>query len=179
MSINLTRKLTRRSLFALGALVLLAACMEPLADESVTRNLVVRDIYINTDNIEGIEGREIVVSPEKIRADLTMALISELGYRRSDTGNADVVISITKVHLLSPGGSLMIGGNSFIKGVIKVTEVGTGKVLVPATKVTGLSEQKRLGGIIGAMSSPSAANDYRATIIGFARNVKNSLTAGS
>jgi hypothetical protein len=153
---------------------LLAACeVPPLVDAETASTINVRNVVVDTSQIKGLSGgREYQVSPEKINSDLTAALRQFMN--ASPTGNTDVAVTVTKVKLVSPGEALLLGGNSFITGIIKV-QGADGSEVLPATEIFGSSQMARLGGLIGAATSPSPQKDYLDTVTGFATSARDRL----
>lgn len=169
------RPLTRRALglrllAASAVLATLSACVTPLVEETVQQSLVVRSIRVDASAIKPIAGgREITLTRQQIEADLKAALMAEMVKPGQGAGNADVVVKVEEIHLVSRGQSFALGGNSSMTGILKVTEAGTGKVILPETQVGGMNQNLRLGGVIGVLTAPSADKDYKDTIAGFAR----------
>ena len=89
-------------------------------------------------------------------------------------GNTNVVVQVTDVRLVSPGEAAMLGSNSQIGATISATN-SKGAVILAPTEVTASSEKVRFGGLIGAMMTPKADDDYRFTVSGFAKAVRERL----
>jgi hypothetical protein len=155
----------------LVALIALTACTPRLLDDKAAAVLVVRNVTVDTSAIEGVKGRKMAfdMPPEQIAADITAALREKLGAVPS--GNGDVLVKVQTVRLMSRLQEYALGGASFVKGEITVTDVATGREVVPPTKITGASQRLRIGGIIGAVVAPTAKKDYEQTLKGFAQNV--------
>ena len=135
---------------ALLSLVALLGCAPHMLEDQAAANLVVRTISVDTSSIAGVAGRKMAfdVSP-----------------------NADVKVTVTEVRLMSRMQELMLGGASYVKGILTVTDAATGAPIVAPTKIFATSQRVRVGGPIGAAVAPSAENDYHQTIEGFAQNV--------
>ena len=163
-----------RRIFLLGALTAtLAACeAEPLVDQAQAATIVPGNIVVDTSAISGIEGRELVVAPAQINADLTGALKTAL--KRPGAPNADVYVTVKKVQLVSRGASVAFA-QSNIQAVLQVRNRAGGADIIAPTEITGLSEQFRLGGVIGVVTAPTAEQDYQQTIRGFAASVGDRL----
>jgi hypothetical protein len=153
------------------ALIGLTACTPRLLDDKAAAGLTVRNVTVDTSAIEGVKGRKMSfdMPPDQIAADITAALREKLG--ATPAGNGDVVVKVQTVRLMSRLQEYALGGASYIKGEITVTDVATGREIVPATKITGASQRLRIGGIIGAVVAPTAQKDYEQTLKGFAQNV--------
>ena len=149
----------------------LLGCTPRLLEDQAAANLVVRNVSVDTSAITGVDGRKMAydVAPAQIKADLETALRARL--RATPQGNGDVVVQITAVRLMSRMQEFMLGGASYVQGVITVTDVATGKQIVPPTKALSTSRRFRVGGPIGAAVAPTAERDYQQTIEGFAMNV--------
>jgi hypothetical protein len=166
--INYTR---RFALFL--ALSVLAACTQPVLQTGGSESLVVQNVTVDVSGLSGITGRNITVPPEQIGQDVKVAL--EKALSRTGTQNADLAISLTAVKLTSRGSAAAFGGNSRITAILTVTDTDTKAVLVPPTEVTGYSQVVRVPGVIGVATSPTAANDYRQTVDGFALSVRDQI----
>ena len=159
---------------ALSLFIFMAAC-EPvvLVDETRSQSLVVGSVDIDVSQFAGLKGREFKLPPEQVAADIERELRAVL--TRSGAPNADLKLVVTDFRLVSPGQAFALGGQSSITGMLSVVDRATGAVIVPPTKVVGLSEQLRLGGVIGAVTSPAADKDYRQTLRGFAASIHQQL----
>ena len=168
------KRLSRRTLLSFIAVTALAACeTAPLISPEAAQSVSVRNVVVDTSAIEGLSGgRDLEVAPAKINSDVTAAMRTFLN--ASPNGNSDVAVTVTQVKLLSPGEAFLLGGNSFIKGIIKV-QGSDGTEILAATEILGTSQQVRLGGIIGAATSPSPEKDYANTVTGFATSARDQL----
>lgn len=161
-----------RLAFALLSMLALLGCTAPhMLEDQAAANLVVRNVTVDTAAIAGVAGRRMAfdVPPAQINTDLTQALQRKL--LPTAQGNADVRVTVTEVRLMSRMQEMMLGGASYVKGILSVTDATTGSQIVPPTKVFATSQRFRVGGPIGAAVAPNAENDYRQTIDGFAQNV--------
>lgn len=164
------RALGIRVLAAIAVLSALSACVQPLVDETVQQSLTVRTITVDASAIKPIAGgREITLTRSQIEADLKAALTAEMVKPGQGAGNADVLVKVEEIWLVSRGQSFAMGGNSTMTGTLTVTEPATGRVILAETKVGGMNETLRMGGIIGVLTAPSADKDYQQTLLGFAR----------
>ena len=162
----------RRSLLVGAAVALLAACETPAPPATDGPAFVARQIVVDTTQITGVVGREIVVSPTQIQSDLQTALRENL--QRDGTPNVDVSVTIQKVELVSRGASVAFL-QSNIKAILHVRDVASGTDVIPPTEMVGFSEQVRLGGVVGVLSAPTAEQDYRQTIRGFSAAVRDRI----
>ncbi|WP_458878255.1 hypothetical protein [Arenibacterium sp. CAU 1754] len=146
-------------------------------DDGGTSNLQVVDVSVDTSAIDGVEGgREIAVPPAQIKTDLRNALLGTLRSANSGGRPVKVNLLIERVYLVSPGQSMMIGGVSTIRGTLWITDAKTGAVVLKQTKVQGTAKGGYvLGGVIGVALTKSPQDDYRATVAGFAADVKKRL----
>ena len=149
----------------------LLGCTPRLLEDQAAANLIVRNVTVDTSAITGVAGRKMAydVAPDQINADLTQALRARL--HATPQGNGDVTVKITSVRLMSRMQEMMLGGASYVQGVITVTDVASGRQIVPSTKALSTSRRFRLGGPIGAAMAPTAADDYQQTIESFAQSV--------
>ena len=161
----------RRAVALLSVLALLGCTAPHMLEDQAAANLVIRNVTVNTSAITGVAGRKMAfdVPPAQIDADLTQALQRKL--RATAQGNADVTVTVTEVRLMSRMQEMMLGGASYVKGTLSVTDALTGRQIVAPTQVLATSQRFRVGGPIGAAVAPSAEDDYHQTIDGFAQNV--------
>jgi hypothetical protein len=161
----------RLALALLSVLALLGCTAPQMLEDQAAANLVVRNVTVDTAAIAGVAGRKLAfdVPPARINADLTQALARKL--LPTPQGNADVRVTVTEVRLMSRMQEMVLGGASYVKGTLTVTDAATGRQIVTPTKVFATSQRVRIGGPIGAAVAPTAQNDYRETIAGFAQNV--------
>ncbi|MES2435245.1 MAG: hypothetical protein V4586_15660 [Pseudomonadota bacterium] len=161
----------RRAVALFSLLALLGCTVPHMLEDQAAANLIVRNVTVDTAAITGVAGRKMAfdVPPAQINADLTQALRRKL--RAIPQGNADVVVVVTEVRLMSRMQEFMLGGASYVKGTLTVTDALTGRQIVAPTAVFATSQRVRVGGPIGAAVAPSAENDYHQTIEGFAQNV--------
>ena len=163
-----------RMFAALSLFILMAACAPTvLVDESRSQSLVVGSIDIDTSQFAGLKGREFQLPPEQVAADIERELRAVL--TRPGAANADIKLVVSNFRLVSPGQAFALGGQSAITGTLTVVDQATGAEIVPPTEVVGISEQLRLGGVIGAVTSPAADKDYRQTLRGFAASIHQQL----
>jgi hypothetical protein len=147
------------------ALLSLGACVTPLVDEAMQQSLVVRSIKVDASGIKPIGGgRET-----QIETDLKAALTAQMIKPGQGKGNADVLVTVTEIFLVSRGQSFALGGNSHMTGTLTVTEAGSGKVILAPTVVGGGNANLRLGGVLGALTAPMPDKDYADTLTGFAK----------
>ncbi|WP_136439860.1 hypothetical protein [Pacificoceanicola onchidii] len=164
--------LSRRAALVGAVALVLSGCAAPLVEESVQDQIIVRNISVDVSGYEGIKGRSITVSQERLKADLDAGLALQLQPQAS--GNTDVSVLVTKVSLVSPGQAALLGGNSTIKATVSARD-GKGAIVLAPTEIVTVSEQLRLGGLMGAMMTPKAEDDYAFTVSGFAKAVRKRL----
>lgn len=163
-------RLTRRAFALLPLALVLTGCVTPLVEPEVQKSLVVRNITVDASAIKPVMGgREITLTRSGIERDLKAALTAEMIRPGQGKGNADVVVRVDEIYLVSRGQSFALGGNSAMTGTLTVTEAGSGKVILDAVRVGGMNENLRLGGVLGALTAPAPEKDYQDTLRGFAR----------
>ncbi len=168
----------RRSFILLGGAGFLAACasQQPLAEPDVMQRLLVRQITVDTSQLERVSGRSTNISPAQVRSDVQRALEGRLLGRGAGGGTpVRVTVDVTSVNLVSPGQSLLIGGVSQIVGTVTVDDFASAEVLVPETRVSGSGEGWSGGGVVGAVSRGTPEADYAQTVAGFANTVATRL----
>ena len=174
----------RRAFLALGGVSFLAACVgtTPLLEEGVSRSIVVQQVAVDGSKVGKVSGRSLDVSGSQIESDIRRSLERRMLGRGSKTGTpVRVDVRLTSVLLVSPGMSLLVGGSSSISAEVSVVDLNTGKLLLEPTKVSATGDGYAPGGIIGAASRGTPAEDYSNTVGSFADSVSKRLlgTSGS
>lgn len=165
--------LSRRAALLAGlSLVLLSGCVQPLVDAETQQKLVVGKVTVDVSAIQPIGGgREITLTRQQIERDLTRALSAQMIRPGQGRPNARVAVKVDEIWLVSRGQSFITGGKSTIRGTITVTDLASGKQILPQTEVFGMNEGFRLNGVIGALTAPEPQKDYEGTVEGFAHQV--------
>ncbi|MFT6022878.1 MAG: hypothetical protein ACI9PY_000989 [Ascidiaceihabitans sp.] len=173
-------KFTRR-IFSIFAVLALAACTQQaaLVDQNVKSSIYIKSIVINAQTLQKpITGRDLVKTRKQIGADVKAAVTRSVQARGlNGPSPATLHIALTKVQLVSPGQSWAIGGKGFIEGVVSVKSA-SGKDLIAPQTIKGFSEDVRLGGLIGALTAPTAELDYAQTVQGFANGAVRKIFEG-
>lgn len=169
--------LSRRALLLTGLSVAIGACTQTILEPDVAQSVTIRRVVVLTSDLASYSVRELPISPDQLASDLQSHVEVELGNRRVPNGNADLIISVTRVLLKSPGLSFLAGGPSYINAQVEVRRVSDGAVISGPMTFSGNSGP-RMGGIFGAMSAPSAQDDYRMTLKGFAEMINAALFEG-
>ncbi|MBW6418155.1 hypothetical protein [Celeribacter sp. PS-C1] len=171
-------RLTRRALLGMGLAIGLAACTQTLMTPEVAQGLSIRNISYSTANLKSMSVRNLPITKEQLVADLDVAIRRELAPHLARNGNADMQIDLTRVLLKGPELSLVAGGQSFIDAKVSVTRVSDGTPILAPKVFSGMDDEMRWGGIIGAMSAPPAVKDYNDTVAGFAVMLRKALFEG-
>ncbi|MFL4469965.1 hypothetical protein ACERZ8_08840 [Tateyamaria armeniaca] len=171
--------LGRRWRFALAAVATLglAACEVPsIRTAGDVAALNVQSVNVDTSGMSvAVEGRAFSVSRERLDDDLTAAISAALA-AQSDPDGRVVTVDVTMEQVrLAPPIERVAAGTSTATGVISVTEVGTGAVVVPPTRLTGNSENIRAAWVIGLATTRTVDIDYRGTVNGFANTTRIAL----
>jgi len=169
----------RRCRLALAALTVvgLAACEVPsIRTAGDVSALNVQAVNVDTAGLSSaIEGRVSTVTREQLDNDLTAALSAALS-AQSDPDGRLVTVDVTMEQVrLAPPIERVAAGTSTATGVIKVTEIGTGTVVVPPTRLTGNSENFRGAWVLGLATTRTVNVDYGGTVNGFANSVRIAL----
>lgn len=175
--------LSRRALLVGAACTALAACAEQIAivDDDLKNRLTITDVMIDTSALQLNDagyirtGRETTLTPAQLAADLDAKITWALRAQRlNGATRAILTVAPRKVWLVSPGQAFALGGQSTIKGRVSLV-AETGEVLLPPTEIAGISAQVRSGGLLGAVTTPRADEDYRQTVAGFADKAVSQL----
>lgn len=175
--------LNRRTFMALIAATALTACEEhtALIETTVSQNISIVDVQIHPGALplkadgKVRTGREYALTEEEFNQQLDASLTRQIRARGLN-GPTPAILKVTptKLSLISPGQSFLVGGRSLIEGIVTL-ESTSGETLAGPLTVNGFTDELRAGGLLGAMTAPSAAEDYRRTLNGFANNVSRKL----
>ncbi len=167
-----------RRFIVLGIAATLSGCVQTVMEAEAARGVTIRAINVDTSRLKAMEIRGLPIAKDRFAKDLEAAIGREIASRRSKSGNADLYVVVTRVHLVSSGQSFMVGGRSFIDASIVVVRRSDGARIGELDKFSGWPEVPRMGGIVGALSAPSPAEDYAATLAGFADMLEDALFEG-
>jgi hypothetical protein len=121
-----------------------------------------------------VSGRQLDVAPGQFVADLDGTLTASLQAASDPAGQPVTVSVIVDEVYLAPAVERVVAGTSYIAGTVSVTSAD-GTEIVPPASVRGNTSNIRLAGAFGLLTTPSLDNDYRGTLSGFARTVRNAL----
>ena len=174
---------SRRAFLILAAGGLVAACSEQKAivSRSIASQITITDVQLDMSNIplnskgNVRTGRQIVLTRERLGKDIDV-LVTRAVAARDFNGPVKATLKIvpSSIMLVSPGQAWAVGGRSNIEGIVSLTSASGQQLLAPTT-IKGFSETFRASGLIGAMTSPEADQDYQQTVNGFAQNAMRKL----
>ena len=162
-------------LTGLAAVLVLSACAVPsIRTDGDTEALDVRAVAVDASGVR-LEGRQYSVSQSELRSDFETALSAALA-TGSVAGATPVRVDVTLTGLrLAPPPERIAGATSTATGIVRVTETGSDRVIVPSTEVTGNSENFRAVLGLGLVTTPGIDKDYSGTVNGFADTVRQTL----
>ena len=172
------RLFSRRGILLGGLSVALAACTQTILEPEVAQSVTIRRVSVVMTNTAQYSVRELTISRDRFASDLKTQVERKLGNRFTRNGNAELIIAPKRVWLKTPGESLFIGGPSFIDAEVTVRRISDGATISGPSQFSGMAQQPRMGGIFGAMGAPSAQDDYRLTLEGFADMINAALFEG-
>ena len=154
----------------------LAACDVPsIRTQGDTSTLNVQSVKVDASNLAAVEGRPLSVTKSQLEADFRRAISAAFAAQSDPNGRAvQVLVDLEQVRLAPPA-ERIVAGTSTAVGVVTVTELGTGAVIVPPTRVTGNTENFRGVSVIGLVTTASVDKDYNGTVNGFANAVRAAL----
>lgn len=163
----------------MGLFVVACTQSDALVSQEQSSQIKITKLVVNADTLpSGITGRAISVSNDKIASDIFTALSRRIRAQGlSGDVSATLIVNLTKVALVSPGQTWMVGGKSQIHGVISIKSSGGQTILAPQS-IKGFSDTLRAGGLIGAITAPSAGLDYKQTVEGFANEAVQKIFQG-
>jgi hypothetical protein len=168
----------RPLLIAFGAALALAACAAEAPDFTGEAGaLNVRAVSVDVSGLDNaVTGRDVSVTKAQLQSNLTDALTASLAKSSDPDGiPARVVVVVSGVNLTSPLHAAAAGGPSSIEGLVSVVALDGNRQIVSPKSIKGSSADLRLPGVLGVVTSPSAENDYRGTVAGFAETVRRAL----
>ncbi|MEP2890822.1 hypothetical protein [Tateyamaria sp.] len=155
----------------------LAACDTPsIRTEGDTSALNVQAVTVDASGLStGVEGRALSVSTQQLEADFMTAVSAALASKSNPEGRAvRVDVRLEQVRLAPPA-ERIVAGTSSATGTITVTDINSGAVVVPSSRVVGNTENFRGVSVIGLATTPSIENDYKGTVNGFANSARQAL----
>ncbi len=162
-----------RHIPAAMAALALAACVAPsleTADGVGALNVAAVEVSVAGP----IVGRRAGVTADRLARDLDATLTDALA-RASDPEGRPVTVEVDVIEArLAPPIERVAAGTSRIRARVTVTGAD-GTIVVPPTEITGNSDTIRLVGVLGVATTPSVENDYRGTVRGFAKTVRDAL----
>ena len=156
----------------------LAACTQTIMPTETAEGVSIRNVSVSTSELGQMSVRGLPISRQQFATDLTTAIEREISSSRSSSGNANLYVSVTRVLLVSPEQSFLVGGRSFIDAKVRVSRVSDGTLIAGPVVFSGLSDDVRMGGIVGAVTAPDARSDYEATVTGFAEMIREAMFEG-
>jgi hypothetical protein len=154
----------------------LAGCETTTSLEEATLgdSLNIVSVVVETDALSGVSGRAFSRSNAQIGADIQAAAQTALRSGSDPDGlPSEVRIDVTEVTLANAV-DRAVAQASLIRADLTVIGQG-GSIIVPTQEVVGTSEGLRLGGTIGALTTPGVNKDYSDTVAGFAATLKSLL----
>jgi hypothetical protein len=166
-----------RHMFAVALAATVSGCTTPsirtAADTSALNIVSVSIDTSETDFDDG--GRAVTRTPAQFEADLTAALMTELEPVSHSGGTpVEVKVKITQLRLAPPI-ERFVAGTSYLASLVSVVETGSGRVVVPETEVSGNTDNFRFVGLVGLVTTVSVEDDYRGTLRGYAKTVREAL----
>ena len=168
--------INRRVILAGLLTATVAACGQSVdVSPTVAAQARVEKVVVNMASFQGVEGRQLSVSPDQVQADVT-ASVESLLKQSSASGTTPVTVTIYPivVRLISPGQSLVAGGVSTLTAQIEMVATN-GEVLVPRQQVKTTGQDIAGAGLIGAATRGTAQADYDKTIRRFGESVNAQL----
>ncbi len=172
--------LALRHIPAILAMAAIAGCVQqPLETVNVDGGLNVTEVTIAVAGDAAssqtvVTGRQAGIQSGQFRSDLDAELTSVLGQASDPAGTpVTVEVTVTEVYLAPPV-ERVVAGTSYIRGAVQVTDQ-QGRIVVRPTSVRGNTENIRLAGAFGLATTRSVQADYRGTLRGFAKTVRDAL----
>ena len=169
-----------RNTFAMTGFVVLSACAQAVTNPAETSGgLFVSDVNVSVapsiaNQSSVVTGRSYQVGSAKLVSDLEASLRSSLAQNSDATGTPVRVSVVVNEVFLAPPAGRVVAATSFIKGSLSVTKAD-GEAVIPPRAIRGTTDNIRLAGALGLVTTQSGEEDYRGTLRGFAKTVRTAL----
>lgn len=155
----------RRNFIALCAAFAVSACAgaapkESVLEEATRSNLRITEVVVDVSKMgEKTKGRAVPAA--NVKAALQQASDALLKGQGSGKRAARANIDVTSVVVINGAQSVLIGGESVMRGTITLVDAKTGAVIVPASELTAGGGGWVAGGIIAAATQEDPATELR------------------
>jgi hypothetical protein len=166
-----------RNIVGFCAIAVITGCTTPSIRTAGDISAInVASISVETSGMDvAVTGRTSDVTKAQLDTDLTAALATELAQVSDPAGaKADVTVVVETLELAAPL-TRVVAATSSITGIVTVTEQKTGRVIVPATHLSGNSNSLRAAGVGGLVTIQTVEKDYQGTLKGFSVTVRKAL----
>ena len=155
--------LKKRS-FLLGLGMLLAACAgagptESVLDETSRSAVVIQSVTVDGSALGATTDGQQVPASTAVR--ILEAEATRLVGQGSGATPTVVAIKLESVNLISAAQSILIGGESVMKGTVSLLNASTGQVIIPPQEIDAGGGGWVLGGILGAATRDDPATELR------------------
>ncbi|MEM9250049.1 MAG: hypothetical protein AAGB05_15320 [Pseudomonadota bacterium] len=162
----------RRAFLGLAGAALVCGCAPVQPRRADFAPMFVDEVQVETSGFTRVTGRQISVTSEQVERDVERALRQRLLGRGDPGGTPALVrVGIRRVSLVSPGQSLLVGGNSSFGSEVSVVDKRTGAFLLEPRAVAASGQGWSAGGVLGASTRPSPALDYQQLVNAYADRV--------
>ena len=169
-------KFNRRGLILGFAALALAACAGPAPTESVVSEATRAQISISAVNVDvsaigpTTKGRQVPAAA--VEAELTNSANALLRGRGAGNVPALATLTLTEVNIITIGQSMLVGGESVMKGTLTLSNARTGDIIIPPTEITSGGGGWVAGGVIAAATRDDPATELRQMSQEFAARAK-------
>ncbi|PXW66425.1 hypothetical protein C7964_10967 [Loktanella sp. PT4BL] len=150
--------------FLLGLGLLLAGCAgagptESMLDEASRNSVVIQSVSVDGSALGATTEGQQVPSSTAVRI-LEEEAARLVGQGAGATPTV-VVIKLESVNLISAAQSILIGGESVMKGTVSLVNARNGQVIIPPQEIDAGGGGWVLGGIVGAATRDDPATELR------------------
>lgn len=144
--------------------MLLTACAgagptESVLDETSRGSVVIQSVSVDGSALGATTDGQQVPSSTAVRA--LEAEAARLVGRGNGTTPTVVVMKLVSVNLISAAQSIVIGGESVMKGTVSLLNASTGEVIIPPQEIDAGGGGWVLGGIVGAATRDDPVTELR------------------
>lgn len=147
-----------------GLGVVLSACAAPGPTASVLDASSQEAVQIRSVSVSGA-GMGATTSGEQVPTASVVAILEEEAQRLVGRGDGQtptrVVIELESVNLITAAQSMLLGGESVMKGTVSLVDARDGRVILPPRAVESGGGGWIMGGLLGAASRDDPATELK------------------
>ncbi|QBF30102.1 hypothetical protein [Thalassococcus sp. S3] len=169
-------KTTKRAFLFGAAALVLAGCagVSPTAsviDAPIRDTLRVTDASVDVSAMGPTTAGRQIATPS-VKAALERDLNATLVGQGQGTRNVRAVVAMQSVNIITAGQSILIGGESVMKGTLSLVDARTGAVILEPTEITSGGGGWAAGGLVAVATREDSATELNQMSLEFARRAR-------